>query len=317
MIQLTIDDGKDIYYPVVEDEISFDHEIKSVPGKLSFNVLKDSTLKITEGNVVRLIVDGVGVFFGFIFTLQHGKGNKIQVTAYDQLRYLKNKETYVYKNKTADEVVKMIASDFKLSVGTLANTSHKIKSRIEDNQTLIDIIQYALDETLRNKNKMYVLYDSFGKLTLKNIESMKLDLLIDDETAEDYDYSSSVDGETYNRIKLYRDNKKTGKRDVYIAESSANKNAWGILQFTDKLGENSNGKAKADALLSLYNRKLKTLSITNAFGDKRVRAGSSIVVVLNLDDVKLHNYMIVSKVTHKFKKDIHTMSMSLKGGLFT
>ena len=53
----------------------------------------------------------------------------------------------------------------------------------------------------------YCLYDDFGKLTLKNIESMKLDLLVDSETAENYDYTSSIDSNTYNKVKLFYDNK--------------------------------------------------------------------------------------------------------------
>ena len=43
-------------------------------------------------------------------------------------------------------------------------------------------------------------YDDAGKLTLKNINSMKLNLLIDEETGETFDYSSSIDEQTYNTI---------------------------------------------------------------------------------------------------------------------
>ena len=47
-------------------------------------------------------------------------------------------------------------------------------THLEDNATLFDIAQNALDETLRAKTKLYVLYDKVGKLTLQDIESMKL-----------------------------------------------------------------------------------------------------------------------------------------------
>ncbi len=78
----------------------------------------------------------------------------------------------------------------KLNVGTIEDTGYIIASRVEDNKTLFDIIQNALDLTLQNRKKLYVLYDDFGKLTLKNVESMKLNLMIDDETAENYSYTS-------------------------------------------------------------------------------------------------------------------------------
>lgn len=40
---------------------------------------------------------------------------------YDQLRYLKNKETIVYKKKTAGELIKILAKRFNLQYGTLAD----------------------------------------------------------------------------------------------------------------------------------------------------------------------------------------------------
>lgn len=39
---------------------------------------------------------------------------------------------------------------------------------------------------------MFVLYDDVGKLTLKSIGNMKLGVLIDEDTAGDYDYTSSI-----------------------------------------------------------------------------------------------------------------------------
>ena len=59
---------------------------------------------------------------------------------------------------------------------------------------------------------MYVLYDDFGKLCLKNLERMKVGLVIDEETGENFDYESSIDSDTYNQIKLTYDNSDTGKK---------------------------------------------------------------------------------------------------------
>ena len=64
----------------------------------------------------------------------------------------------------------MIAKDFNLQCGEIADTGFVIDYRVEDSITLFDTIQNALDLTLINQ-KLYVLYDDFGKLTLKNIEN--------------------------------------------------------------------------------------------------------------------------------------------------
>lgn len=315
-IELLVQHNNNIFQPAVEEGITWSTERKNAPGQLNFTVIKDSVLEITEGDAVRLKIDGKNVFYGFVFKKSCEKDCKIKITAYDQLRYLKNKDTYVYTNKTASEVIKMIAADFNMNVGSIEDTGFKIASRVEDNTSLFDMIQNALDLTLQNQNYMYVLYDDFGKLTLKGLDNMRLNLLIDEETGENFSYSSSIDEDTYNRIKLTYDNEKSGKREVYIAQSGENINQWGILQYYDTLKEGENGQAKANALLNLYNSKTRNLSIKNALGDLRVRAGSMVVVMLDLGDVKLKNMMLVEKCKHEFNESSHLMTLTLRGGEF-
>lgn len=314
--EIIIQNGDELYMPVTEEGLTWKTERKGVPGQLNFKVLDDGEIKIEEGNAVSFKVNGEKVFYGFVFTLKRDKDKLISITCYDQLRYLKNKDTYVYNNKTAGELIKMIAEDFEMNCGDIADTGYKIPSRVEDNTTLFDMIQNALDLTLENKKEMYVLYDDFGKLTLKNISSLVLDILVDEETGENFDYSSSIDSDTYNKVKLTFDNEDSGKRDVYIAQDRENMNKWGVLQYFDTLSKGENGKAKADALLSLYNQKTKTLSIKNVFGDVRVRGGSMLIVQLNLGDVVLDNFMIVDKCKHEFNSDAHFMDLTLRGGDF-
>ena len=316
MIELLIQHGNKVFIPAVQEGITWSTERKGCPGELQFKVIKDDVLDIEEGDAVRLKVDGANVFYGFIFKKKRDKDGIISVTAYDQLRYLKNKDTYVYENKTASELIKMIATDFNLQVGSLEDTKYKIASRIESNTSLFDMIQNALDLTLQNQGRTYVMYDDFGKITLKGLDNMRLNLLIDEETGENFDYTSSIDDKTYNKVKLTYDNEETGTREVYISQDSNNINQWGVLQHYDTLQKGENGKAKADALLSIYNKKTKTLSIKNAFGDVRVRAGSMIVVMLNLGDMKLQNLMLVEKCKHEFKNDEHFMTLHVIGGDF-
>ncbi len=306
---------------MVEEGIEWSTERRSTPGKLTFKVLKDDILDFSEGSPVRMKVDGKNIFFGFVFKQQRDKKQLITITAYDQLRYLKNKDTKVYENKTASQFIRMIAEDYALNVGKLEDTGYVIPSRVEENTSLFEMIENALDLTLTNRKEMFVLYDDFGKLTLKNISNMYVGkgdyyLMVDEETGENFDYTSSIDDDTYNKIKLTYDNEETGYRDVYITQDSSNINKWGILQYFDTLSEGENGQAKADALLSLYNKKTRNLKITNALGDTRVRAGSMIVVNMDLGDVCLRNFMLVEKVRHTFKENEHFMDLTLRGGEF-
>ena len=315
-IELLIQHGDKVFIPVVQEGITWTTERKGCPGELKFKVVKDDVISFTEGDAVRLKVNGQNVFYGFIFKKQRDKEQIISVTAYDQLRYLKNKDTIVYENKTAGELIQMIAKDYMMQTGTIEDTGFKIKSRVEENTSLFDMIQNALDMTLENQKYMYVMYDDFGKIALKGLDNMRLNLLIDEETGENFDYTSSIDSNTYNKVKLTYDNEKTGTREVYVAQDSENMNAWGVLQYFDTLQEGENGKAKADALLSLYNKKTRNLTIKNAFGDVRVRAGSMIVVIMDLGDMKFKNLMLVEKCKHEFKESQHLMTLTLRGGEF-
>ncbi|MBY1263673.1 C40 family peptidase, partial [Clostridioides difficile] len=232
------------------------------------------------------------------------------------LRYFKNKDTYVYSNKTASELVKMLAKDFNLKYNVIEDTKYKI-SRVEENKTLFDMILTALDDTLREKKEMYVLYDDFGRLTLKNVASMKLDTVMNNDVIEDFDYNSSIDSDTYTKIKLVRDNEETSKRDVYIAQDSAHMRSWGILQMFETVDKNMSEaeiKQKCDILLKLYNKKTKSLSLKNVLGDIRVRAGCLVPVFLDLGDIELQNYMLVEKVKHTFENNSHFMDLTLVDG---
>lgn len=304
--------------PPVVESVSIEWERQGQPGKLTADIVKTPGLSFQEGDPCRFSVDGTPIFYGFVFEKAR-KGSMDQVitiTVYDQLYYLKNKDTYVYSNKTAAAVIRMIAEDFQLNVGALADTGYTIASRVEDNKTLFDIIQTALDETLKATSQMYVLYDDVGKLTLKNIGDMKLGLLVDNETAGDFDYKTSIASQTYDKVKLSYENKDTGKREIFIAQDGSSINQWGVLQYYEKIDSTANAKAMADALLSLYNTKTRTLKLKDVLGDARVRAGTMLVVMLGLGDMNLSSYLMVEQVKHTFSNEQHVMDMNMRGGTF-
>lgn len=250
-VEILIQNGSTVYEPVVQEDVTWETERKGVPGKFIFKVLKDDSINFQEGNPIRFSLGDTKAFYGFVFSKGRTKDKIITVTCYDQLRYFKNKDTYVYKNKTAGDVVTMIAKDFLLNIGTIEYTDYIIPSRVEDNKTLFDIAQNAIDMTLQNKKELYVLYDNFGKICLQNIERLKLGLIIDEETGENYDYESSIDSDTYNQIKLTYDNSDTGKREVYMAKDSSNIEKWGVLQYFDTIDEKTNRGSESKGIIRI------------------------------------------------------------------
>lgn len=314
--EILIQHGSTIQYPAVVEGAKLTLERKGTPGKLTFTVVKDSKLNFQEGDPVKLTLDGTPMFYGFVFIKSRDKDGTIDVTAYDQLRYLKNKDTITEEGLKASDLLKRIATDFRLNLGTVEDTGYTMETVVEENQTLFDMIQNALDETLLNTGKLYVLYDDVGSLTLKDINSMKTNLLIDMEAAENFSYSSSIDDATYNKIKLAFNNEATGKRELYIAQDGGNMNQWGVLQYFEQIQSATGAAAKADALLGLYNQKTRKLTVKNAFGRPDIRAGSAVMVSLNLGDIIANQFLVVEKVTHTFRGEEHMMDLSLIGGEF-
>ncbi len=316
MVELKIENKGVLYKPIVLEGITLETVSKGAPSVLSFSIVNDGIINIVEGNCVQLRVNGVDVFVGFIFSKERSKDKVISITAYDQMRYLKNKHTFSYENKKASDVIRELAEDFRLRVGVIEDTGYVIPSRVEENKTLMDMMQNALDLTFENRQTKYVLYDDFGAITLKNVANMDVGFVINENMAEDFSYASSIDGDTYNRIRLFSKDEVDPSKKVTEVVSEDTIKTWGVLQYVDTIEFGENGKAKAEGLLAQFNRKTRDLSIKRCFGNLGVRAGCIIVVKLNLGDVKLLNYMLVTRCKHIFSEGEHFMDLTVIGGEF-
>lgn len=274
---------------------------------------QDKTFKYNTGDIVRVRKDGIGVFYGYVFAIGGGKDEQVKITAYDQLRYLMAKDTYVFKNVTATEVVRRIADDFDLKTGTLADTGYKIPAMVEDNKKLLDIAWKSLDLTLIATKENFLLYDDFGEIRLRDVKDMFVDFVIGDGSLLiDYELKRSIDGDTFNRVKLVRDNKQTGKRDVYVAQDSASMARWGRLQHFDVVDQKMNDAQINEImnnLIKLKNREQKSLPLT-AIGDVRVRAGSIVPVII--EEYGINQYFLVDECVHNFVGDDHAMKLEVK-----
>lgn len=317
MVEIQIKNNGLTYVPVISGNVVWTTERTGTAGKLTFTVVKDNIIDFQEGNPVALKVDGKEVFYGYVFEKKRTKEPTISVTAYDQLRYLKNKDYFIMESHTASDLIRHIAEDFRLNCGEIEDTGY-VRTTKNCEGTLFDIFQEALDDTLMNRKEIYVLYDNFGKLTLKNIKSMKIDdmQVITDSRLENIDYSTSIDGETYNRVRLVYEDKDSGTAKIYQSQSTDSMNKWGVLQYFEKANQTTGLKAKTDALLGLYNKKTRKLVLKGVFGDLRVRAGCMVPVLLNLGDIVTQQFFICEKVTHTFSENRDSMDLSLRGSDF-
>ena len=311
---LTIQHNNNLIEPPIKDGVKIEWERTGSAGKLTFTTVKipNAGMAFSEGDPVTFYYDGKPIFFGYVFTKKRDKKHHIEVTCYDQIRYLKNKYTYVFENKTATQITKALCDDFNLSIGTMDNTGYVIPTLIEENKSALDIILNTLEETMANTGQMYVLYDNCGQICLRNCANMVSPTLIMEETAENFDYSTSIDDETYNNIILYYKDD-DNKISLYTAASKDSIGRWGELRYFEEVPNKTIAQNKANTLLKMYNRKTRELKITGAFGSPEVRGGTLIPVRLNLGDIVTNNFMLVNKVTHIFENDHYTMDLTLEG----
>lgn len=312
-IELAIYNGDRWMIPMTYDGITLEQTRQGAPAKLNFTVVKDDYLSFPEGAIARLSVDEKIIFKGFIFEKSRNKAQHISCVAYDQLRYFKNKDTWKIKDKKASEFLKLVCGQFLLQTDKIDDTEFVIENMILDNKTVFDAVQDTLDRTLINTGKMYCLFDDAGKICLRNVDAMASNLLICSQTAEDYDYTSSIE-DLYNVVKLIQ--KKSGNEvgKTYYKSDPESIKKYGALQYFDNsLDEKANPEMIAKRILELNNRVQRKLTIRGAFGDTNVRGGSSVVLDLALGDQDARLVAIVDSVTHTFHNDHHTMDLQISG----
>lgn len=295
--------------------ITYETNRTGSPGTLKFTVLKSGTLSFVEGDIVRFSVDGQLIFYGWVFTKSKDRWGEIDVTCYDRMRYLKANASYSFYGQTAGDIIKQIADDFQLETADIADTGFAIPSLIETDQSCLDIIQGVVEQTLLNTGKLYVFYDNGDGLCLTAAEDMKSNIMIGDKSLVlDYTYKTDIDEQTYNSVKIAMANEETGKADVYVARDTDNIARWGLLQLYQKVDNDSNSaqlKAQAEATLSYYNRRLRTLKVSS-LGVLGLRAGQMILMQIdNLGDINLNQWLLIEKITHTFENDKHTMDIEL------
>lgn len=315
------DNKKNKLYDIsqVVSNLEITTNIKDDPGKATFDLIKCNDIEFWEGATVSIKIDGHKMFKGYVFSKKRDKTvDKISVTCYDQLKYLKNKDSYVFENMKSHEIFAKICKDFVLKYKVVDKSSYVCSARSNDATALYDMIKTALDDTLANGKKWFIIRDNYGVLEHINITSLQVGVMLGDKSGvTDFTYETSIDKDTYNQIKLYRDNEDTGKREIFIVNDTINGGdnikAWGILQLYEKVDESlslTQIETKAKNMLKLYNNTKRSLKLTS-IGVPKMCAGSIFKCsIKDLGDLSLNSYLVVTKCVHKISNGSHTMDLT-------
>lgn len=307
MVKFTVKVNKTEYdISELVSKVSYSDGVNDGCSKLEFSYISED-INVTNGSVVSFVYNNDKIFYGYVFKVSRNKGKEISCIAYDQLRYCKARDTIIISGDTVTSLINKMCSQFKLKKGIIAASDYKLATDIKDNATWLDIIYSAIEETKKNKGKKYILRDEYGSICLRDIEDLKLGLILgDDSYAYDYNFSKSIDGEFYNQIKIgLNDN---NSMNQYVVEKDTKSiSKYGLLQYFETADNTNRSKAKAQAevLLEQYNKEAETLSLS-CLGDSRIRAGSGFYG--RIEDIAYDKRLIVKSVVHKYLP-VHTMEV--------
>lgn len=260
------------------------------------------------GEAISLACDGSILFRGYVFEASH-TAERRRIVAYDQLRYLMFKDSYIFEQQTADAIIALIANDMGLACGSLAPTGFPLDFVIEDKK-LIDIIDQALQMTFDQTGVRYTLYDDAGKLTLVERGSLDSGLLVGpDSLLTGYTQAVSIDRDTFNRIKLAQKDRKKGLRTIVVESDSASANTWGTLQYYDRVDEKlttAQIQSQARQILAEKNRPTHSLTIT-AVGHTALRAGVNLAAQLDGEP----DMFVIERACHVWSGPRYDMTLDL------
>lgn len=284
------------------------------PGKFTFSYPVSLGKAYPNGSTVIFYFGSVNVFYGFLFATKQNR-KTYQCTAYDQLRYFKSSNSIMRPVGPLSDWVNTVALDCgdRIRLGTIEPTEVKLGKYLFDNKTHLDMVYQSIQDNLIANGYWYVFRDTFGALELRDVYNLRLPLILGDASlAKDYDYTRSIDDDTYNFVKVAKDDQDAGVRNVYISKDDSTIAKWGKLMIYDKVTAGLNDSqlaARSNRLLLIKNRETQTLENVDCAGDSRVQAGNSIRVVISA--AGLDKWAIVDHAVHEYKKTEHTMKLDL------
>ncbi|HIV19477.1 MAG TPA: hypothetical protein IAC82_09285 [Candidatus Merdivicinus intestinigallinarum] len=306
------DSGKIWDVATLSQSVDYTTNRTGTPGQAKFSLINQEGISFDVGDVVRFSVDGQLIFYGWIFTISRDRWGVTDITCYDRLRYLKANASYAFYGETAGAIIRQIAEDFNLPLGTIEDTGYALPSLVMEDKTCLDIISEAIQQTLLNTGKIYVFFDDGNGLSLREAGNMKSPVVIGEKSLlTDYTYQRDIDQQTYNSIKLVQPNEETGRAEVYQVEDSETIGKWGLLRLYQKVDEALNPAQiteQAKQSLSYYNRPLNTLKLSS-LGVLGLRAGMMLLVNIPGVESAEKKYVLLEKVSHTFENDTHTMDI--------
>lgn len=267
-----------------------------------------SGIDVADGNQCVFLVDGKERFRGILMNQNQGDNKQLKFKAYDNGIYLaNNKDTFVYKNKTADQVFSDVCSRFGIPTGEVAKCSYKIPEFTKSKTTGQDAVLDALSLDYKATGTRHFISSDKGKLSLLQRKDQVISFVVDgNANLYGYSYTKSIES-IKTRVKMI------SKEGTTLAEKSNSslEQKVGIFQEIQQPDESltkAQVKDLVGSVLDTLDDPEETLML-NILGDPDVISGKAILVKIPHLDISRAYY--VDSDDHTFEDNMHTMSLTL------
>jgi hypothetical protein len=283
-------------------------------GRLEFSCLWGDTFSnrpdFQPGQMVTLWQDASPVFRGYIFETSFQNGS-YKVLCYDQTRYLLNKDSRIFYNQRASDIVKNILNCCGLPMGTMAEVLYNVPLMSFEATTYLDMIGSVLNEAEKRLNKRYVLYDKHGLLTLIALQNTALNVkLTGDNAVIDAKRTVSIDEEVYNEVKLTQYAVDNPNHKSYTVNDKSSMSKYGRLRYYKQVNKDYNSaqvNLLAQSVLAA-NKSPKEIINVKALGDIKCRAGFRPYIYI--PQVGVDGYYLIRSAEHIISGDVgHIMNL--------
>lgn len=267
-----------------------------------------SGIDVADGNQCVFLVDGKERFRGILMNQNQGDKKQLKFKAYDNGIYLaNNKDTFVYKNKTADQVFSDVCSRFGIPTGEVAKCSYKIPELTKSKTTGQDAVLDALGLDYKATGTRHFISSDKGKLSLLQRKDQVISFVVDgDANLYGYSYTKSIES-IKTRVRMI------SKEETALAEksNSALEQKIGIFQEIQQPDESltkAQVKDLVGSVLDTLDDPEETLTL-NILGDPDVISGKAILV--KIPHLGISRAYYVDSDDHAFEDNMHTMSLTL------
>ena len=287
-----------------------------------------SDLMIRAGNMVRFGVDDTDYFYGKIhdadIIASGSDGVRFGFKAYNHLMLLQNAISIRRPaGITASDFFLMVMSQYsnyiqglggeRINFAVREPSTSPLSEHIFMNESVHDILMQTMSSAHIAEPNQFIIKDNLGTIEWRELRALRTNHVLGDESyVRNYTYIVTINEQTYNIVRVVRDNVDIGMRDVWQRHDSSNVRRWWARQIiidADTYMTDAQISEVIDLHLKAFNRPHRR-KMQEAVGIPGIEAGSGIQT--RIQRLTIDHGFWCEKVEHIYSSQPHIMNVEVK-----